>query len=223
MRCARAAGLALLLLVALVPGAAALGVSDPEEPPLTPDCRMGPAQLTAGSLALGLPFRGRLRGGLPFPAETSYAFTWDFPLDQTPSRTWRRWGTQRLVLTVECVLWHIDAAHPLGQRVGVADLSRPHGGPFGAKYGGQGHDSHQNGLDADVLYPRRDGEEEPARTVAEVDVPRAQELVSAFVAAGAQYVFVSPSLFRRGLLRGPRGVVQPLVYHDDHLHVRLRP
>jgi hypothetical protein len=24
-------------------------------------------------------------------------------------------------------------------------------------------------------------------------------------------------------LSGPRGVVTPLVYHDDHLHVRLSP
>jgi hypothetical protein len=56
-----------------------------------------------------------------------------------------------------------------------------------------------------------------------VDAARAQELVAAFVAAGAQYVFVSPVLYRRGLLRGPRGVVIPLVYHDEHMHVRIRP
>lgn len=223
MRLARAAVLVLLLLALTPAGARAQALGDPETPPSTPGCRMGASQLTAGSQALGLPFRGRLRGGVPFPAETSYAFSWDFPLDRTPSRTWRRWGTERLVLTLQCVLKRIDAAHPLGQRVGVADLSRPRGGPFGPQYGGQGHGSHQNGLDVDVLYPRRDGEEEPPRTVAQIDVPRAQELVSAFVAAGAQYVFVSPALFRRGLLRGPKGVVVPLVYHDDHLHVRLYP
>jgi hypothetical protein len=37
------------------------------------------------------------------------------------------------------------------------------------------------------------------------------------VRAGAVNVFVGPSLD----LRGPRNVVEPLVHHDDHLHVRL--
>ena len=45
----------------------------------------------------------------------------------------------------------------------------------------------------------------------------AQELVDCFVDAGAVKVYVGPSL----ALRGRRSVVSPLVYHDDHLHVRL--
>ena len=39
------------------------------------------------------------------------------------------------------------------------DLSRTHGGKFGRNFGGLGHASHQNGLDADILYPRKDGTE----------------------------------------------------------------
>jgi hypothetical protein len=50
-----------------------------------------------------------------------------------------------------------------------------------------------------------------------VDRAAAQELVDAFVREGAELVFVGPSLD----LRGPRDVVQPLVNHDNHLHVRL--
>jgi hypothetical protein len=38
-----------------------------------------------------------------------------------------------------------------------------------------------------------------------------------FVAAGAQKVFVGPSLD----VHGPRDVVTPLVHHDNHMHVRL--
>ncbi len=225
----RGAAPLLALLIVLLAAAGARGQvpeplpADPERPPLTPDCRMGPSQLTAGSVALGLPHRGRLAGGVRFPAETSYAFTWDFPAGVSPSRPWRRWGTEKLVLTVQCVLARLERARPLGQRVGVADLSRPRGGRFGREYGGLGHASHQNGLDVDLLYPRRDGAEAPPRTWRDIDVPRAQELVDAFVAAGAQYVFVSRSLWRRGLLRGTPGIVQPLVFHDDHVHVRLRP
>lgn len=198
-------------------------VSDPQSPPMTPSCRFGRSQLFAGSLPLGRPMSGALRGGVRFPAATDYAFTWDFPLGRSPSRWWRRFGTEKLVLTIQCVLAKNDDAHPFGQRVGIADLSRPAGGPFGARYGGLGHASHQNGLDVDVLYPRRDQCEcEPTR-VSQIDVPRSQELIDAFVAAGAQYVFVSAELWRRGRLRGPGRVVQPLVHHDDHLHVRLRP
>lgn len=197
--------------------------SDPENPPLTSSCRFGPSRLFAGSLALGRPMGGALRGGIRFPSSTDYAFTWDFPLGRSPSRWWRRFGTEKLVLTIQCVLAKNDELHPFGQRIGVADLSRPAGGPFGARYGGLGHASHQNGLDVDVLYPRRDHCECAPARVSQIDVARSQELISAFVAAGAQYVFVSPALWRRGLLTGPRKVVQPLVHHDDHIHVRLRP
>ena len=188
-----------------------------------PSCRVPRSALHAGSVAVGLPYHGRLIRGVPFPADTDYSFTWDFPLDLSPNPQWRRYGTEKLVLTLECVLAEYGAAHPDLARVGVADLSRTHGGPFGRRYGGLGHASHQNGLDGDVLYPRRDLCECPPDTPADVDVPQAQELISRFVRAGAQYVFVSPVLYRRGLLRGPRGVVIPLRFHDNHMHVRIYP
>jgi murein endopeptidase len=191
-------------------------------PPGVPSsCRVPGSALHAGSRALGLPFRGRLANGVPFPAETDYSFTWDFPEGLSPNPQWRRYGTEKLVLTVECVLAEYGAGHPDLARIGVADLSRRGGGPFGSRYGGLGHQSHQNGLDADVLYPRTDLCECPADTPDEIDASRAQELVDRFVRAGAQYVFVSPALYRRGRLRGPRGVVIPLVFHDDHMHVRI--
>jgi murein endopeptidase len=187
------------------------------------NCRIPQSSLTAGSRALGSPSGGSLARGIPFPEETDHSFTWDFPAAVSPSPAWRRYGTEKLVLTVDCVLSAYAARHPDLARVGVADLSLPRGGPFGTELGSVGHGSHQNGLDADVLFPRRDLCECPPDAPAEVDAARAQELVSAFVAAGAQYVFVSPDLYRRGRLRGPRGVVIPLVYHDEHMHVRIRP
>ena len=59
----------------------------------------------------------------------------------------------------------------------------------------------------------------PPDLPAQIDRASAQELVDRFVAAGAQHVFVG-----RGLgLRGPRGVVVPIAYHLDHMHVRLAP
>ena len=86
------------------------------------------------------------------------------------------------------------------------------------RYGLPGHVSHQNGLDVDVYYPRRDRRELAPRTVAQVDRALAQDLVDRFVAAGAAKVFVGPNVG----LTGPPEIVQPLPRHDNHLHVRFR-
>jgi murein endopeptidase len=102
--------------------------------------------------------------------------------------------------------------------VGIGDLSRPRGGDFGPRYGLPGHASHQNGLDVDLYYPRRDGLERAPRGAAGIDRRLSQDLVDRFVRAGAQRVFVGPSTG----LRGPPGVVQRLAHHDNHLHVRIR-
>jgi murein endopeptidase len=118
---------------------------------------------------------------------------------------------------VERVLAAYSRRHPNALPVLVGDLSRPRGGDFGPQFGGIGHASHQNGLDVDVYYPRRDGRLRAARRPDQVDRAAAQELVDLFVEAGAERVFVGPSLD----LRGPRSV-QPLANHDDHLHARLR-
>ena len=115
------------------------------------------------------------------------------------------------------VIHEYRTAHDGAPRIGIMDLSRTHGGFFGKRFGGLGHSSHQNGLDADVLYPRVDGLERRAYKPSLVDREAAQELVDRFVAAGAQKVFVGPHLG----LHGPRNVVIPLVYHDDHMHVRI--
>ena len=45
----------------------------------------------------------------------------------------------------------------------------------------------------------------------------AQDLVTRFVRAGAEFVFVGPNT----TLHGPPNVVQKLAYHDNHLHVRV--
>lgn len=170
------------------------------------------------SRALGLPWRGRLVAGVRLAAEGPTFFTWDPIRKRSPNRAWRRWGTDRLVRMLLAVLDEFAAAHPEAPRIGVGDLSRPNGGDFGARYGRPGHISHQNGLDADVYYSRRDRRERSARSPAQVDRALAQDLVDRFVRAGAVKVFVGP---RTGLTGDP-SIVQPLRRHDDHLHVRLR-
>jgi len=171
------------------------------------------------SLALGEPFdHGRLVNGVSLPAEGRDFRTWDPVRHRYPNRAWRRWGTDRLLRVLLRVARAYRAANPAAPRLAIGDLSRPRGGGFGRRYGGIGHASHQNGLDADVYYPRLDDLERPPARPAQIDRRLAQDLVDRFVRAGAEFVFVGPSTG----LTGPRRVVQTLVHHDDHLHVRIR-
>lgn len=170
------------------------------------------------STPVGLPTRGALVNGVQLPAEGADFFTWDFPLGTSPNRGWRRWGSDDALRVLLRVLAEYRLAHPFAPRVGIADLSRPLGGPFGRRFGGLGHASHQNGLDVDILYPRRDGLELPAARPKQINRPLAQDLVDRFVAARAQFLFVGPAT----KLKGPRRVVQKLVHHDEHVHVRFK-
>jgi hypothetical protein len=191
----------------------------PAAPPLPPPPVPAPSTGAGPSLALGVPWCGWLVRGVPLATGSGYFFTWDLTASTGPNPAWRRHGTGRLVSVLRRVTAEHHRARTGRPRVGIADLSLPRGGPFGPSYGGLGHLSHQNGLDADVLYPRRDRLEAPPDLPGQIDRANAQALVDRFVAAGAQHVFVG-----RGLgLRGPRGVVVPIAYHLDHMHVRLAP
>lgn len=171
------------------------------------------------STAVGTPAAGRLRHGVALPAAGRHWVSWDPVLRRSPSRRWRRFGTDRLLRTTLAVMRDFGAAHSGAPRVAIGDLSRPRGGEFGPRWGYIGHATHQNGLDVDVYYPRRDGREKPPEGIDQVDVGLAQDLVDRFVAAGAEVVYVGPSL----PLTGPAGIVVPLANHDNHLHARLPP
>jgi hypothetical protein len=195
----------------------------PPAPPVEAGIRVAPPALEPirrrRSRALGRPDAGRLVHGVRLPAAGPFFFTWDPVRKRSPNRAWRRWGTDRLVRTTLRVLRTFAAAHPDAPRIGVGDLSRPHGGDFGRRFGPLGHASHQNGLDVDVYYPRLDRLERSAPRPSEVDRRLAQDLVDRFVAAGAVRIFVGPNVG----LAGPPHVVQRLAHHDNHLHVRLGP
>jgi murein endopeptidase len=199
-------------VIALVAAPAAAGRRAEGEPPAAQ-----PVIAWRHSIAVGTWWNGRLIRGVQLPAEGPDWFTWDPVLKRKPDRGWRRWGTDRLLRVLLDVLAAYRAANPGVARVGVGDISRRHGGPFGREFGGLGHGSHQIGLDVDVYYPRLDRLERRAYKPSQVDEALSQDLLDRFVAAGAKTVYVGPHLH----LHGPRGVVAPLVYHDDHMHVRL--
>jgi murein endopeptidase len=202
-----------LTLAVLAPAAAAAPQQDP-----VPASEPVPEIAYRESIPVGVWWAGKLRRGVQLPAEGPDWFTWDPVLKRRPDRGWRRWGTDRLVRTLVDVIADYRLTDALAPRVGIGDLSRRHGGEFGVRFGGLGHGSHQNGLDADVYYPRIDGLERRAYKPSQVDLELAQDLLDRFVAAGARTVYVGPSLG----LKGPRKVVVPLVHHDDHMHVRLQ-
>ena len=106
------------------------------------------------SLARGKPNRGRLAGGVELPAAGTHFVAVDPVTGTSPNRAWRRNGTDRLLEVLLGVAAEHAAAHPGAPRLVVGDLSRPRGGRFGPEYGGDGHRSHQNGLDADDLHVR---------------------------------------------------------------------
>jgi Penicillin-insensitive murein endopeptidase/Zinc carboxypeptidase len=179
---------------------------------------VGAAGAESTSRSLGLPWAGSLVGGVQLPAEGEHFFTWDNVQRRSPNRGWRRYGNERLIRTTLRALAEYAADHPAAPRVGIGDLSRRSGGDFGARYGGLGHASHQNGLDIDFYYPRRDRRERPPRAPRQIDRRLAQALLDQFVAAGAAKVFVGPST----RLKGPPAVVEILpAHHDNHMHVRL--
>jgi murein endopeptidase len=209
----------LLAAVALTLALAApAALARPTQEPLPPPEHPAPAIAYRHSVPVGVWWNGALRRGVQLPAEGPDWFTWDPVRKRIPNRPWRRWGTDRLVRTVLGVIEEYRLENALAPRVGIGDLSRTHGGDFGARFGGLGHASHQNGLDADIYYPRMDGQERRPYKPSQVDVDLAQDLVDRFVAAGARVIYVGPSLG----LEGSRKRVVPLVHHDDHLHVRLQ-
>jgi len=161
--------------------------------------------------SVGLPYGGHLVGGTQFPVAGGDWVTWNPATDSVPNEPHRLYGNERTVRTLISVIGAYRASHPDAPRVVVGDLSFRDGGRMDQ------HVSHQNGLDVDVYYPRRDRHLSAPIATSQVDHALAQDLLDRFVAAGAQVIFVG---FGTGL-RGPSGVVVPYPNHENHMHVRF--
>jgi Penicillin-insensitive murein endopeptidase len=163
--------------------------------------------------SVGLPYAGRLVNGTQLPVEGRDWVTRNPSTDSVPNKPNRLHGNERTIRTILSVLAAYRTAHPHAPRVVVGDISFPDGGRMDQ------HLSHQNGLDVDVYYPRRDRRLSAPIAASQIDHGLAQDLLDRFVAAGAQIVFVGYST----RLRGPSGVVVPYPRHENHLHVRFPP
>ncbi|HEU5489185.1 MAG TPA: penicillin-insensitive murein endopeptidase [Gaiellaceae bacterium] len=160
----------------------------------------------------GLPYAGRLSSGTTLPVEGPDWVTWNPVADEVPNRSHRLYGHERTIRAVLAVSAAYGAANPDAPRIVVGDISFRHGGPM------ELHRSHQNGLDVDVYYPRRDGVERAPVARRQIDRVLTQDLLDRFLAAGADVIFVGYSL---GLL-GPNDRVVPYPNHEDHMHVRFK-
>lgn len=170
------------------------------------------------SRSLGPPSAGRLLCGKPLAVQGSTWTTWDFPLRRPRNRAWRRYGSDRLLRTVRLLGLAYARRFPHAPRLVIGDLSRPNGGRFGAEFGGIGHRTHQNGLDVDIFYPRRDLRERAPTRPGQVALARSQWLVGHLARSRTtQHVYVGP---RVGLSLENRKVTR-LSHHDDHLHLRV--
>lgn len=207
-----------VIALTLIAGLAGAAAGWSAEPPPTPTEPLYPPIHYKHCRALGKPWAGRLVNGTRLPKEGQDFFTWDPARDRKPNRWWRRYGCDFMIRKLLRVLRSYREDFPNAPRVGIGDLSRPRGGDFGEEFGGLGHASHQMGVDVDVYYPRLDELERAVDSVDDVDLDLAQELVDRFVRAGVRYAFVGPNTD----LTGPPRVVQKLIFHDNHVHLRFR-
>jgi len=117
-----------------------------------------------------------------------------------------------------------------GIRFGIGDLSRAKGRVFNP------HNTHQNGLDADVRYMRKEsigeGPLDISTDAANYDIELTKELMSLFAASGVDVIYISPS-GNDGILEktearklvtfnnGAQAFLIKLAGHDNHFHIRF--
>jgi hypothetical protein len=161
----------------------------------------------------GLPYAGYLTDGTQLPVEGRDWVTWDPVTDSVPNLPRRLYGNEHVIQALLDVIAGYRAANPGAPRVVVGDISFRGGGPMDE------HRSHQNGLDVDVYYPRKDGTLRAPTSTAQIDERLAQDLLDRFLTMRVEMIFVG---YDAGL-HGPGGVVIPYPSHENHMHVRFRP
>jgi penicillin-insensitive murein endopeptidase len=178
--------------------------------------------------------RGKIKNAFELPAQTE-SLVRLFP------DKYSGWGSFEMIMMIQNTAVAIKNLYPHSERVRVGDISRRHGGRLSR------HASHQNGLDADIIYFRSDSVEEIATRLKNLTKMVVKGTLSPFfdlernweyfkllhIYGSVQRIFVDKEIkravcefaFNKGehntfdyVLRSLR----PLSNHDDHMHVRLR-
>ena len=153
----------------------------------------------------------------------------------------RRYGSSEILDLLTGVAADIHASFPAGERLQIADIAQAQGGRI------SGHDSHQNGLDADIIYYRMNHQEQDpnddsglhesfvanGKVTPNFDLERNWRLLQKLVASNElNRVFVDP-VIKLALCDYAKSIhefsedsealrrMRPLVNHDNHIHVRI--
>ncbi len=159
------------------------------------------------SLARGNVSSGTLTNGLRIAnSGTGFQYWWG---GDTPDSD--NWGTLELINLVEKVAREWRRLYPDYPLITSMDMSRQSGGYFG---GNPPHTSHQNGLDVDVRYIRKDGYSSGVTTnSSNYSRTRTQELINLFFKFGNIIVIYSADTELQGITYEAD--------HNDHFHVRI--
>ncbi|MBS1963407.1 MAG: penicillin-insensitive murein endopeptidase [Bdellovibrionales bacterium] len=179
------------------------------------------------SEALGFYADGALRNAVAMPEESPFHVKLFRPRK-------RAWGTATLIDTILGAALTFRRSFPDGDRVQVGDIAAEYGGQLSL------HDSHQNGLDADIAYLRANHHEldpnawgdrgfeeifvKSRRVTKNFDQTRNWFLLRSVVARGnISRIFVDPEIKR--LFCKQSAKIEPMLSEDIRTEVlrRLRP
>lgn len=154
----------------------------------------------------------------------------------------RFYGSDGLIEIIESAAAEMSIRHPGLDRLQVGDIAAEQGGFI------SGHASHQNGLDADIVYYRMNHQEQndpnglkgfeesfvvKGKVTSNFDVARNWELVKLFEQSGRlNRIFVDEKIKEAlcfhalsiGEIKSHEDALKklrPYANHDDHLHVRI--
>ncbi len=153
----------------------------------------------------------------------------------------RRYGSTELLDLLTGAAAEIHANFPAGERLQIADIAQEQGGRI------SGHDSHQNGLDADIIYFRMNHQEQDpsddsglheifvakGKVTPNFDLERNWRLVQKLAASNqVNRIFMDP-VIKLALCDYAKSIhefsedsdalrrIRPLVNHQNHMHVRI--
>jgi penicillin-insensitive murein endopeptidase len=155
----------------------------------------------------------------------------------------RAWGTLEMITAIIKTAQEMDKQFPKSDRLQVGDISQEGGGDVSDL-----HSSHQNGLDVDLTYYRKNKIEQPqshtngfkelmvigGRISANFDSARNWKFLKELHKNGqVQRIFVDP-VIKKEICRYARSIkesaaflevlrsIRPYPNHQEHMHVRLR-